>query len=147
MKKFLALTFVALVASVLCFTACAPLDPKADPLVVRTEQVQLISEGGLDFIIATDQLDRGFWRTNAPAFHKFCEYLREKLPAAGLPDGRTNLQRYLLSQWELDQAKLAYKGAKSAATSNALRSAQISLKALEDQTAAWLTIITNRPPN
>ena len=97
---------------------------------------------GFDLVINLDHADRGFWRTNAPAFHNFAEYLREQLPVANVP-GRTNLQRYLITQWQLDQAKLAYKAGKSAATSNALIAAEIALQQLSAQTAARLTIVTN----
>lgn len=141
--KIVGLLLVIATAAVL-FTGCAgKLDPGADPFIVSIERTQTFSEGGFDLVINLDHADRGFWRTNAPAFHRFAEYLREKLPVENVP-GRTNLQRYLLAQWQLDQAKLAYKAGKSAATSNTLVTAQLALQQLSTQTAAWLTIVTNK---
>lgn len=147
MKLRALLPSLALLVGLFIFTGatCPKIDPNADPVVVTTERLQGMSEASFDMIIKVDNADRGFWRTNAPAFHGFVEYLREKLPTVGVP-GRTNLQRYLLVQWQLDQAKLQYKATKSAASSNALVAAQISLNALAQQTTAWLTIVTNRPP-
>jgi len=62
--------------------ACATLNPGADPLVVRTEQVQAGADATVDFVLNIDQSNRGFWLTNAPAFHNFCEYLRTRVPNA-----------------------------------------------------------------
>lgn len=136
--------FLAIAAAAVLVTGCAgKLDPGADPLIVSIERTQTFSEGGFDLVINLDHADRGFWRTNAPAFHQFAEYLREKLPVTNVP-GRTNLQRYLLAQWQLDQAKLAYRATKSAATSNEMVAARIVLQDLSNQTAAWLTIVTNK---
>jgi aconitase B len=33
-----------------------------------------------DLLLRVDNTDRGFWRTNAPAFHQFCEWLRTPTP-------------------------------------------------------------------
>lgn len=133
-----------LLCGALVNSGCVALQPGADPLVVRAEQAQTMAEGTFDLIINLDHLDRGFWRTNAPAFHGFVEQLRFKVPVYNVA-GRTNLPRYIAAQWQLDRAKLDYVAARNYATSNTLAAALASLQALSDQTTAWLTIVTNRP--
>lgn len=139
LRRFTALAFLSFLFG------CASLQPGADPVVVRAEQTQVGVEAAFDLIVKIDHLDRGFWRTNAPAFHDFVEKLRAPVPVAGLPGGRPTLPRYIAVQWELDRAKLHYKAAKSAAGSNAVMSAVLAVEGLAQQTGAWLTIITNRP--
>lgn len=121
----------------------SPVAPGADPVVVNIERGQIMAESGFDTVLALDESDRGFWRTNAPAFHNFCEDLRRPVPWNA--DGRTTLPRYLAAQLQVSRLKQDYKAAKSSASSNAVVSAELSLKALLGQTTAWLTIVTNQP--
>lgn len=116
---------------------CAALQPGADPLVVRAEQVQTVARSTFDFVLTLDNTDRGFWRTNAPAFHGFCTALREPVPYKGAP-----MPRVLYVQLQLDDLKLAYKGAKTITNSNALYTALLVLQELSAQAAAWQTIAT-----
>ncbi len=144
-NPFIWLALAAVLGACILFTpGCKTLDAGADPFVVRVEQTQTVVEGGFDLLLNVDNLDRGFWRTNAPAFHQFCETLRFPVPVAGVPN-RPTLPRYIAAQWELDQAKLYYKFAKSSSASNSLQVALITLQGLSEQTTAWLTIVTNKP--
>lgn len=118
---------------------CVPLQPGADPLVVRTEQAELGAQATFRLTLQTDQLDRGFWRTNAPAFHDYCEFLRVPTPY----QVTNTLPRYRVMLLSLDDVKLDYKQGR--ATSNALATALITLQSLQHQANAWLTIVTNMP--
>lgn len=132
-----------LIAALACGAGCAALQPGADPFIVGIERAQTVAEPSFDLVLALDHQDRGFWRTNAPAFHRFCEDLRQRVPWSS--DGRTNLPRYLAAQLQVSQAKADYRAVKSSATSNAAYAALLSLQSLSSQTAAWLTIVTNKP--
>lgn len=126
------------------FAGCAPIKPGSDPVVVQTERGQTISGGALAFVIDLDHSDRGFWRTNAPAFHSFAERLRTPVPVQGLLDGSTSLPLYIAVQWQVDRAKLDYKAVKSQSSSNAVLAATEALRALVDQANAWSMIVTNK---
>lgn len=121
------------------FMGCARLQPGADPIVVRTEQALTVAQGSFQLVLRTDELDRGFWRTNAPGFHNFAESLRVPTPyqvTNTLPRWRV----YLLS---VNDVKHDYKRGRAA--SNALAAAVIGLESLQTQSANWLNIVTNRP--
>lgn len=116
---------------------CATLAPGADPLVVRTEQVQSIAGPGIDFVLHFDNSDRGFWRTNAPPFHNFCEWLRTPIPYT---NGAT-LPRAILMQVNVDDLKQAYKFSKTSGNSNALYTALGTLSAALTQATSWSNIV------
>lgn len=120
-------------------SGCAGLAPGADPLVVRTEQLETVAYSALDNTVSLDNADRGFWRTNAPAFHGFCEWLREPVPTPTNPNEPRGLGMILL----LDSAKVSYEANKS--QSNTLLNALSALQIVLNQAAAWQTIITNQP--
>lgn len=125
---------------VIALAACAPLQPGADPIVVRTEQAQIVAASTFDMVLAQDNSDRSFWRTNAPAFHSFCEWLRQPQAVPGMTN---TLPRDLAMQWNVDQVKLAYKS--GAATSNALAQAVSTLSEAIRQASVWLAVVTNTP--
>jgi hypothetical protein len=138
-------TLIALLgAAAMMLAACAHLQPGADPLVVRAEQTETVAKGSFDFVLNFDNADRGLWRSNAPAFHAFCEWLRQPMPYAGLGVGVgvTELPRDAVMLLQFDDIKMAYKG--SRATSNALDEAIITLSSFAKQASAWSTIITNK---
>lgn len=118
---------------------CAAIQPGADPLVVNVERAQTMAAATFDLVLATDQADRGFWRTNAPAFHNYCEWLRVRQPVT-LHDGSvTNLQRALAMQVGLDKLKLDYKASK--VSSNALFEAYTVFNTAAREAEAWLTLV------
>ena len=45
-------------------------------MVVRAEQSITIANATFDSAVKIDNANRSFFRTNAPAFHQFCEWLR-----------------------------------------------------------------------
>ena len=140
MKKHLASIFgfasVCGLAAML-YTGCASLNPGADPLVVRTEQTLTGASSTFDFVLGFDNANRGFWKTNAPAFHNFCEWLRT--PQAF---GTNVVPRCVAMELNVDDLKLAYQSSKSTGNSNALYLAWSVLDSAIGQTLSWSNIIT-----
>lgn len=117
---------------------CAPLQPGADPLVVRTEQTLTVAKSSFDLVLHVDEAHRDFWRVQAPAFHSFCEDLRTPVTL-----GTNNLPRCSAMLWSVDQVKLRYKEGR--ASFDDLETVLVTLQGTVDQAQAWLTIVTNTP--
>lgn len=132
MKRFLLIPALVLLAS------CATLNPGADPFVVRVEQTQAVASSTFDFVLRFDNANRPFWRTNAPAFHSFCEWLRTPQDYRG-----TNMARAVVIQLNADDLKLAYKNAKTAGNSNALYLAWTVLSEAILQSTSWSNIVVS----
>ena len=123
----------------LAFTivGCATLNPAADPFVVRVEQTQTSASASFDLVLKIDNADRGFWRTNAPAFHTFCEWLRTpQTYAAG------QVPRAVAIQLNVDDLKGSYIASRTTGTSNALWSAWSVLNTAVGQASSWYNIAT-----
>lgn len=131
MKKLLSLSLLALLIG------CATLNPSADPLVVRVEQAEASANATFDFVLHTDQANRDFWKTNAPGFHSFCEWLRTPQTY-----GTNTVPRAVAIQLNVDDLKLTYKAAKNGPNSNALYTAWTVLNAAIVQSTSWSNIIT-----
>jgi len=119
---------------------CANLQSGADPIIVRAEQLETTATASFDLVVSVDNSDRGFWRTNAPAFHQFAEWLRTPVPTASNPNEPRGLGMILL----VDSAKLQYQMNKS--QSNLLFSAMSDLAFAESQASAWSTIVKTPTP-
>ena len=130
----------SLIAAIGLGIGCAAIQPGNDPLVVRTEQTLATGKSVFDATLGIDNANRPFFKTNAPAFHIFCEWLRE--PQA-VPELSTTLPRASAFLYSLDSVKRDYKASRS--NSNALYSALVTFESVSAQTAAWLTIATNLP--
>lgn len=133
-----ALSFAILYPIGLLLNGCATLDPNADPFVVRTEQLQKQADATVDFVLGVDNADRGFWRTNAPAFHNFCEYLRTPIPVSPTH----NSPRVLAIEANVQQLKVQYKANRSAGNSNLLFQVSSELAVLVSQAGSWSNIVT-----
>ena len=123
------------------FISCATLNPGADPFVVRVEQAQTGASATFDFLLHLDHANRSFWKTNAPEFHKFAEWLRTPQPY-----GTNTFARAVVIQLNLSDLKLEYKAAKTAGNSNALYTALAVLKAAMAQCNSWSNILTSTAP-
>ena len=134
----LALVAISFACIPLSFLGCASLAPGADPIVVRTEQAETTAKSTFDLVLNVDQADRGFWRTNAPAFHGFCEWLRVPTPA-----GTNILPRCSAMIWSADMVKQSYKA--GAASSNTLYTVVVTLESAITQACAWTTIVNSTP--
>jgi hypothetical protein len=122
---------------------CAHLTPGSDPLVVRTEQVQSGANATFDFVLHLDDNNRGLWRTNAPAFHNFCEWLRTPMQYKA----SQTVSRCVLMQLDVDDLKTDYKMNKSAANSNVLFTAVGTLSYALGQSMSWSNIIVTPTHN
>lgn len=121
------------------FVGCTHLDPGADPVVVRAEQVETGASATFELVVKTDNNNRSFWITNAPAFHNFAEWLRSPISIQG-----TNHPRGIAMIFQLDADKVAYKS--HGGSSNALVASTAVLQSALTQSTAWLTISSNSTP-
>jgi len=124
----------------LFLAACSALKPGADPLVIRAEQTETIAKSTFDATLGIDHADRGFWRTNAPAFHGFCEWLRVLQPINARGD---TMPRASAMIYSLDVVKRDYQVSKS--SSNAVYSAIATLLSAVNQATGWIMVATNNP--
>lgn len=125
------------IATLFFAMSCAILKPGADPIVVRTEQALTVGKSTFDMVLNVDHANRPFWRSNAPAFHAFCETLRkpvEVAPGLKIPTDHA----MLLS---LDDIKLQYKAGR--ATSNDLFTALYTFNGFLLEAQQWQVMITN----
>jgi len=120
--------------------ACKALSPGSNALVVRTEQLETVSASAFDTVINLDNANRGFWITNAPAFHGFCEWLRTPVPIGPSLSMRRGLALIKL----VDDAKIVYKS--NLSQSNALLSAIADLQGVANQASSWAIIIQTPTP-
>ena len=126
-----------LIGAAALLVGCASLQPGADPLVVRAEQTEAIAKSAFDTVLNFDNSNRGFWATNSPAYHSFCEWLRQPQTV----EATNTLPRAAAMLISLDDIKLAYKI--STVSSNALIEAITTVSAAAGQAQAWITISTS----
>jgi hypothetical protein len=137
--EFVAVACVALCGFVvLAPLGCAPLKPGADPLVVRVEQSETTARDTFTLVLQADNQNRSYWRTNAPAFHQYCEWLREPLQI-----GTNVLPRDLAMILTLNDVKNLYKTGRS--TSNDLASVQADMTTALTDALAWLKMTRSQP--
>jgi hypothetical protein len=145
LKLSVFLIFVGLISFALAvgitITSCASLAPGADPLVVRVEQTETTAKSTFDLVLNEDNSNRPFWMTNAPAFHAFCEWLRQPQTV----EVTNTLPRASAMLLSLDDVKVAYQASKTAGNSNLLYTIVATTEAAVSQASAWITIATNTP--
>ncbi len=100
----------ALLAASFLFTGCSSLDPGARAVVVRAEQSIVIANVTFDAAVHIDDSNRPFFRTNAPAFHQFAEWLRTPVVMVPLTN---SLPRGLAIVSSADAVKNRYKATNS----------------------------------
>ena len=136
-----ALILCLFTASMFMLPGCASLQPGADPLVVRVEQAETSGKALLDAVVHVEGSDLPFFRTNAPGFYSFCEWLKAPQVVTGAAAGPATLPRGLALLWSLDQVKAGYKA--GVQSSNTLITALTTFEAASSQASAWLTLATN----
>lgn len=139
MKTLLAL--LSVVVLTLSVTNCASVKSGSDPIIVRAEQVESGALASFVFVVNFDNSDRGFWKTNAPAFHNFAEWLRTPV---GVDSSGNTQRRGLQMISNVDSLKVAYKS--NASQSNALQTAIATLAQAVSQAQSWTTIVTTQTP-
>jgi hypothetical protein len=137
MRSNFPIVALGIFAIVALFVGCVALQPGADPLVVRVEQGEMLAKSSFDFVVTTDDSNRGFWMTNAPALHNFAEWLREPVPI-----GTNQFARGIAMILQVNAAKITYQSDKS--SSNALLSVFSTLSDAQQQASAWQTIATKK---
>jgi hypothetical protein len=139
--EWLMATAAAALLAAAALVGCAHLQAGADPFVVRVEQGLTTANASFDLVLRLDNADRGFWRTNAPAFHNFCEWLRTPVGF-----GVTNVPRAIAMQINVDDLKVRYQAERGAGNSNALWLAWKVLEGAGLQAGSWQTIVTTPVP-
>lgn len=120
MKKLLSL--LALCGLISLFTGCASLAPGADSVEVRAEQTILESHDALHAFLLLDNANRDFARTQAPAAHKFAEFLREPVP-----DVSGTVPRWIGLIESATRTRLEYKKSRGPDNQNKLAAALAGL--------------------
>ncbi|MDD5139385.1 MAG: hypothetical protein PHY43_03875 [Verrucomicrobiales bacterium] len=106
----MAALLLALALPSLLFTGCTSLDPGSRAVVVRAEQSITVANATFDAAVHIDDANTAFFRTNAPAFHRFCEWLRTPVLMVPL----TNIYpRGIAIVSSADAVKNAYKSTNS----------------------------------
>lgn len=121
---------------ILALSSCATIAPGSG-FIVHVERTQRVAAATLDFVLSLDEGDRDFWRTNAPAFHDFCEWLRS--PSVITP----SLQKGLAIQKSVQDLKVRYKQQTTTQNSNALYLAWAILDSTIIQANSWSNIVTS----
>lgn len=140
MKPNVLVLILALFAVLVLMVSCATVQSGADPLVVRAEQIETSGDAAFQLVVSVDNSDRGFWRTNAPAFHNFAEWLRAPVPTPSNPNEPRGLGMILL----VDSAKMTYEVNKS--QSNVLILAISAMTNAVTQAQGWAAIVTTKTP-
>jgi hypothetical protein len=145
MKKYyirntlsITLIVLSLISIWISIVGCAQLRPGADPIVVRAEQTEAAAKSTFDLILSVDHADRGFWRSNSPAFHAYCEWLRTP-QIVFVTNVMPRASAMIVS---LNNVKHEYLLSK--VYSNALVSAIAVLEAANVEAGAWAGVITNK---
>ena len=132
---------IGLLTCVGIFGGCTHILPGNDPVVVNAERTETMAKASFDAVVNFDNADRGFWRTNAPAFHNFCEWLRTPVPVGGLSTTPT-LPRGKALIYNVDQDKQTY--AQLGGSTNALWASLKTLMSSVSQAQSWMNIVTNK---
>ena len=138
MKNFL--IGMVIICTIVSIPSCATVSPTSDPIVVHAEQVEASADAAFQLVVSVDNSDRGFWLTNAPAFHNFAEWLRAPVPIPGNTNEPRGLGMILL----VDNAKLAYET--NSAMTNVLATTLADLQTALNQASAWSTIVQTPTP-
>lgn len=120
------------------FSGCAHVAPGNDPIVVNVERTETVAKSTFDMVLSVDNSQRDFFRTNAPAFHNFCEWLRQPQTI----EQTNTLPRAAALLISLDDVKLDYKAAR--VSSNEVFTALAAVNSAMNQANSWLTVVTNK---
>lgn len=147
----LSLALAAVAAAVII--GCGTIQQGHDPLIVRVEQAETMAADTFDTVLRLDSVNRPFWRTNAPEFHSFCEWLREtqtvtfRLRSTNAPGGfvtRTAIApRSSAMIIDLNETKLDYRSGK--ASSNTLWGVLTAVNSALARASDWATRLA--PPS
>lgn len=131
MKKLINTT---LLIAALAVAGCKTIT--GDPVVVRAEQSIAIGNATLNAAVHVDDSNRAFFRTNAPAFHSFCEWLRTPVI---VPPLRVAEPRGIAIIESANVVKQAYKHTRGTNELNQLVQALATIETATAQAQGWLT--------
>jgi hypothetical protein len=136
MKSILAVLTLALIlfTAGLAGPGCVATAPGSSPFIVNVERVETIAPPAFDLVLAIDDSNRPYWRTNTPRFHAFCESLRAPVPFHG-----ANYPASITALLQLQESKVAFKQGRG--DSNALFQAYSQINLLLADAQAWATVI------
>lgn len=132
---------IASLALALFIGGCATVSPTANQLVVRCEQSQTVTFSTFDAVVHLDDSNRAFWKTNAPEFHAFAEWLRQPV----VLNATNTLPRGAAIIWSVDQTKLTYKQTLTGKDQLVASLAAMETALREAQTYLYQTSISNKP--
>lgn len=119
--------------------ACVKIQTGADPLVVQCERTETMAAASFDLCLKVDDANRPFFKNNLPAYHDFCEWLRQPQPI-----WVTNtVPRCVAMIIGMNDVKRAYKSKMD--TSNRLYAVMFAVQEAGNQAATWLNVATNLP--
>lgn len=118
--------------------SCAHLQPGADPLIVRCEQVETNAALTINLVMTVEKAAQPYFKSNLPTFDAWAEAMRQPVNIQG-----TNWPKGLAVIVSLDMVKRDYKA--SRATSNALYEAIATVEGIANAASYWLNTTTNRP--
>jgi hypothetical protein len=139
-KPPLPLIFLIGALSLGVLSGCAGLQPGSDPIVVNAERLETTAAGAFKFVKEVDNANREFYKTNAPAFHQFVEYLRTPIRM----DGTNIIRRDVDMILAVNSAKQTY--IQNIGQSNLLKAAVNVLQASVIQAQSWQSIIQTPTP-
>lgn len=144
----LSLALAAVAAAVII--GCGTIQQGHDPLIVRVEQAETMAADTFDTVLRLNSVNRPFWRTNLPAFHEYCEWLREtqavtfRLRSSNAPGGfvtRTAIAtRSSAMVIELNEVKHEYRAGK--ASSNTLWGVYSALNSALAKASEWVSSLS-----
>jgi hypothetical protein len=131
-------TLLALTITATIFSGCAKLQPGADPIVVRAEQLETTAYSTFDTFLKLDDIAMAN-TTIAPTWtnsaHPFATYLRKPVQ-----NGTNTVPFGIATVLSLDQVKLAYQAGTT--SSNALVTAITVLTTTISQVSQYTSLIS-----
>jgi len=127
----------SLIACVLIIgNGCISTASTPENIIIRAEQAESGTLAAFNFVVNSDDVNRSFWQTNAPAFHQFAEWLRTPITNNGVV---TRRGLYMIKQ--VNDAKVLYRS--NPTQSNILWTAISALELAQNQAKGWQLIATS----
>ena len=126
-------------ASLLFCSGCVALAPGARPEVVRTEQSLAVANATFNGVVHVDQSNRPYFRTNAPGFHAFAEWLRQPVTLPPLTNAEPRGIAIIRSA---NAVKNTYKSQPTTNNYAALITSLATVEAATAQAQSWLASVT-----
>lgn len=142
MKKAIlpVLLCAGLAATMLYSSSCASVAPGADPIEVRAEQTIAVASDTFDELLKLEYQNVELVRSNAPAVHRFCEYMRQPVVL-----GTNTWPRDIAIIESATTVRKVYKANRNAANRASLISGLATVEASLAEAQKYMTMI-GAPP-